>query len=267
MAWNEYYTVRCSDLYEGKGLTKSILMMIALGIERAEDGEKPTENEGFAYFSQKYIAEALGCNESTVKNAIAQIAEDGWINIHTSRNAKGWTKNRYEITQPKLDLIVKRERKGHQRVKNPNMIREKRASIFVPKDGNPNRVAMATLCENNGNPIPPGSGQIAPGTEGNLRPGVRANSAEASGQFALKAVSSSFVEDFEKPADQIPNLLPEQTSKANPKTQATPEATVGAMYKAEAEAEITRKKELAKFLRDQAQAEFDESEPAPADRF
>jgi hypothetical protein len=141
----------------------------------------------------------------------------------------------------------------------------------LEKDGNPNGVAMATLWRPYGDPI--GGHQVA------RRPGTRSSDGPLPGretaghQVARRPENSSlnsslelFILNSSSISEQ--NLLPEQTSKANPEPQATPESehTVDAMYKAEAEAEITRKKELAKFLAAQAQAEF-ESEPASADRF
>jgi hypothetical protein len=71
--------IRSAVIYENKGLGKPLLTTIGLMIERAEKGREETENEGWCYASEEYLAESLGCSVSQVALWIKQYVKDGWL--------------------------------------------------------------------------------------------------------------------------------------------------------------------------------------------
>ena len=124
MAWMEYFAVRSSTVYENKGLAKALLMTIALMIQRAEEGKEPTENEGWCFASERYLAESLGMSESRVCAWVEVFVDDEWLVVEQTRNAYGHRHNRYRLTDDAMGRLekLKRER-GAERPKNLNKAR------------------------------------------------------------------------------------------------------------------------------------------------
>lgn len=126
MAWTEYFTVRSSTVYENKGLAKALFSLIAMMIERADEGEKPTENEGWCFASERYLAESLGMSDNRVYLTIRNLfLKDGWLVKESVPAANGGSRNRYRLADNAMGRLgkLKRER-GAKRPKNPNKIRK-----------------------------------------------------------------------------------------------------------------------------------------------
>ncbi|GEM_PF-4159913 len=124
MAWMEYMAVRNSTVYENKGLAKSLLSLIAMLIERAEEERQPTENEGWCYASERYLAESLGMSEGAASRWIKAFKQDGWLVIECRPNQRGGQRNRYRLAENAMGRLekLKRER-GAERPKNLNKVR------------------------------------------------------------------------------------------------------------------------------------------------
>ncbi len=115
MAFEHYLIVRDSDLYEYKGLTKSVLMTIAmLIIDEPEEDErgklkgKPDPDAGWCVAGQEYLAAALGMSPDAVSSIVAILKKDGWLEVVSFRNRYGHVHNKYTIAAPKLDQIKAR---------------------------------------------------------------------------------------------------------------------------------------------------------------
>jgi len=136
MAWDEYYAVRSSNLYEHKGLAKPLLSLIALLIigepKENEQGQQIGERDpdaGYCTASQNYLAAQLGCSESDVLRWIRVFTEDGWLGVETYRNKLGHPRNKYFFPEGVLkkiqDRAMARDDEGKFiREKNPNKARK-----------------------------------------------------------------------------------------------------------------------------------------------
>ena len=129
MAFDHYFIVRNSDLYEYKGLTKAVLMTIAhLIIEEPEEDErgklkgKPDPDAGWCVAGQDYIAAALGMSPDAVSSAVNIIKKDEWLEVVTRRNRFGHIHNKYRIPAQKLEEIKGR---AYKKDETGNFIREK----------------------------------------------------------------------------------------------------------------------------------------------
>jgi hypothetical protein len=129
MAFEHYLIVRNSDLYEYKGLTKSVLMTIALLIidepeedERGKTKGQPDPDAGWCVAGQDYIAAALGMSPDGVSSAVNIIKQDGWLEVVTWRNRFGHTRNKYRIPVEKLEEM---KRRAYKKDESGNFIRRK----------------------------------------------------------------------------------------------------------------------------------------------
>src|SRR5947209_1820604 len=98
MAWDEYMLVRDSDLYDGRGLAKPVLTLIAMLIIGAPaEGQEPDEDEGWCVATQDYLAMALGCSDDEVSLMVNQFKRDGWLEIKEFRDNHGHKRNNYRL--------------------------------------------------------------------------------------------------------------------------------------------------------------------------
>jgi DNA-binding PadR family transcriptional regulator len=159
MAWMDYMKVRSSTVYENKGLAKSLLMTIAMLIERAEENDEQTENEGWCFASERYLAESLGMSESQAAKWIKVFERDSWIVIERGQNERGHHRNRYRFsdnTVARLDKL-KRER-GAERVKNPKKVRHDKNPLLRARSDE--EISSGVLRGENS--LPAGSGEDTP---------------------------------------------------------------------------------------------------------
>jgi len=116
MAFNHYLIVADSDLYEYKGLTKSVLMTIALMVidepeedERGKPKGKPDPDAGWCVAGQDYIAARLGMSPDAVSAIVNILKQDGWLEVVNYRTRRGYMKNKYRIPAAKLQEMKGRE--------------------------------------------------------------------------------------------------------------------------------------------------------------
>jgi len=115
MAFADALAVRNSDLYEYKNTAKPLLTLIYQLIERAEEDEEPTENEGTAWASQGYLAAQLGCSESQVSKWVQVFVNDAWLIATAYRDEFGHPRYRYSLPDNALTLLEKRKMKKEGR--------------------------------------------------------------------------------------------------------------------------------------------------------
>jgi biotin operon repressor len=122
LSWEEHKLVRDSDLYEGQGLAKPLLCLIALLIiDIADDPDR-----GFCIASQDYLAAALGCSHDKVSKLVRLFERDGWLKVERTRNKYGRKRNRYALL-PRDEIArrrMKKDAEGHYiRAKFPGKVR------------------------------------------------------------------------------------------------------------------------------------------------
>lgn len=184
MAFKEYLAVLDSDLYEYKGTTKSILARIAhLIIGPPEEGPNgkpltdPSPDEGLCIATQAYLACQLGVSESTVRAAVQQYAEDGWLIVHKFRDRRGHERNNYSFAPGALATIQarKRQRDEHGEYIRSKQLKMQRAHSSGQFAGRVTRVNEAsTTRDARVNAAPPS----------NLHAGLQADCATTSKQIA-----------------------------------------------------------------------------------
>ena len=189
MAWMEYFAVRSSTVYENKGLAKALLMTIALMIQRVEEGEEPTENEGWCFASERYLAESLGMSESRVCVWVDKFFDDGWLVVEQKRNAHGHLHNRYRLADKAMSRLEKMKReRGAERPKNLNKFRVGSVKNFLRARSNaedPTREPRVSDAFRGENTLPAPSDEAS--ALGAMKPprseqdGVAARSAQRSG--------------------------------------------------------------------------------------
>lgn len=130
MGWEEYIDVRNSDLYDGKGLAKPVLSLIAhLVIGSPEENEqgkpksKPDPDVGWCVATEDYLAMSLGCSEAQVSRLVGIFEVDGWLEVKRFRDKNGRRRNHYRLLG--LDEIKARKT---QRDDRGRFIREKNLS-------------------------------------------------------------------------------------------------------------------------------------------
>lgn len=112
--------VRKSDLYEYKGISKSLLERIAYLIvgtrKENEQGKfigEPKPNEGFCTASQEVLAAMHGCSEREVGRQVDKFVADGYLTRHEYRNEAGHRHYKYSMTAAQLKAIEKRAMKKY----------------------------------------------------------------------------------------------------------------------------------------------------------
>lgn len=143
MSWTEYMLVRESTVYENKGIAKSLLSLIATLIERAQEKEEPTENEGYCYAGVLYLAESLGCSKASVEQWIAEFIKEKWlVKEKMERDKQGHDHNRYALADGAVDRLKALKRvRGAERPKNLNKVRKHtprltdRFGVITPERG------------------------------------------------------------------------------------------------------------------------------------
>lgn len=115
MAFADALAVRNSDLYEYKNTAKPLLTLIYQLIERAEEDEEPSENEGTAWASQGYLAAQLGCSESQVSKWVRVFVHDAWLIANAYRDEFGHPRYRYSLPDTALSRLEKRKMKKEGR--------------------------------------------------------------------------------------------------------------------------------------------------------
>ena len=92
MSWDEHKLARDSDLYEGQGLAKPLLCLIALLIiDIADDPDR-----GFCIASQDYLAAALRCSDDKVSKLVGLFEREGWLKVERTRDKyRRRKRNRY----------------------------------------------------------------------------------------------------------------------------------------------------------------------------
>lgn len=112
--------VRKSDLYEYKGISKSLLERIAFLIvgtrKENEQGKpigEPKPNEGFCTASQEVLAAMHGCSEREVGRQVQKFVRDGWLSIEEYRNEAGHRHYKYFMTAKQFKAIQARAMKKY----------------------------------------------------------------------------------------------------------------------------------------------------------
>jgi hypothetical protein len=114
MAFDDYLSVLNSDLYDHKGIAKSLLSRIYMLVPRTsafnEDGSDPTpvENEGFCTASQEYLARQLGVDPGTVSELVQKFYLDGWLRIEEYTDKFGHPRYKYEVTPETVERVKRR---------------------------------------------------------------------------------------------------------------------------------------------------------------
>lgn len=120
MAKEHAQAVRKSDLYEYKGISKSLLERIAYLIvgarkedERGHPIGEPKPNEGYCTASQEVLAAMHGCSEREVGRQVDKFVKDGWLTRYEYRNEAGHRHYKYSMTPKQLKAIRAREMKKY----------------------------------------------------------------------------------------------------------------------------------------------------------
>ena len=120
MAKEHAQAVRKSDLYEYKGISKSLLERIAYLIvgtrkenEQGKSIGEPKPNEGFCTASQQVLAAMHGCSEREVGRQVDKFVADGYLTRHEYRNEAGHRHYKYSMTAAQLKAIEKRAMKKY----------------------------------------------------------------------------------------------------------------------------------------------------------
>ena len=120
MAKEHAQAVRKSDLYEYKGISKSLLERIAFLIvgarkedERGKTIGEPKPNEGYCTASQQVLAAMHGCSEREVGRQVQKFVRDGWLSIEEYRNEAGHRHYKYFMTAKQLKAIQARAMKKY----------------------------------------------------------------------------------------------------------------------------------------------------------
>ena len=132
MAFEHYIIVRNSDLYEYKGLAKSVLTTVAhLIISEPKENEQGKvigerdPNAGWCVAGEEYLAAALGCSSDSISKHVSLIRKDGWLEVETWRNRFGHPHNKYRIPAHKLEEIKAR---AYKKDESGNIIRGTQAN-------------------------------------------------------------------------------------------------------------------------------------------
>lgn len=149
MAWQDYIAVCNSNLYDHHGITKSILARICMLIERAEEGQEVTANEGWCTATQAYIAAQLGCSDSKVLKAVKELRRDGWLKVEHYETRRGGKRSKYTLPdsgyQRLLDHQMKKDEDGEFiRTKQTQMRRKPNAQVFAAKSRNASTSGLPT---------------------------------------------------------------------------------------------------------------------------
>lgn len=221
MAFEHYITVRNSDLYEYRGLTKSVLMTIAMLIrDEPEEDERGKikgdrhPNTGWCDAGEEYLAAALGASTATISNHVTTIKADGWLEVETWRNSLGHLHNKYRFANGKLDEIKAR---AHKKDEGGNLVRgkEETKARKGPR-GDKGRFLSAKSREASqlgSRWLPAGTGEsslrIAEEPNGKLQTGATANCSRPHGKLrqvvGLSGCGEQVVEHVDKKQADSPN--------------------------------------------------------------
>jgi hypothetical protein len=134
MAKEQARLVRKSNLYEYKGISKSLLERIALLIIGPDkEGEEPDPDAGWCVARQEVLASMHGCSREEVSRQILRFESDGWLTIDKKFDKNGHPKYRYTFTPKQLKAIEGRKmefttdehgRTHYIRASNPKMKRK-----------------------------------------------------------------------------------------------------------------------------------------------